>query len=137
MNRTTNVFERGNWLVKGDEVNADVPHSLQPLAGNAPRNRMGLAMWLTDKKNPLVARTIVNRVWEQLFGTGLVETLEDMGTQGIPPTHVELLDYLSYQFMNEYKWSVKRLVKEIAMSATYRQDSKVSAELLEKDPSNK
>lgn len=137
MNRATNVFERGNWLVKGDEVNADVPHSLQPLAGNAPRNRMGLAMWLTDKKNPLVARTIVNRVWEQLFGTGLVETLEDMGTQGIPPTHVELLDYLSYQFMNEYKWSVKRLVKEIAMSTTYRQDSKVSAELLEKDPNNK
>jgi hypothetical protein len=137
MNRATNVFERGNWLVKGDEVSADVPHSLLPLAGNAPRNRMGLAMWLTDKKNPLVARTIVNRVWEQLFGTGLVETLEDMGTQGIPPTHVELLDYLSYQFMNEYKWSVKRLVKEIAMSATYRQDSKVSAELLEKDPNNK
>lgn len=137
MNRATNVFERGNWLVKGDEVSADVPHSLLPLAGNAPRNRMGLAMWLTDKKNPLVARTIVNRVWEQLFGTGLVETLEDMGTQGIPPTHVELLDYLSYQFMNEYKWSVKRLVKEIAMSATYRQDSKVNAALLEKDPNNK
>lgn len=137
MNRTTNVFERGNWLVKGDEVSADVPQSLLPLASNAPRNRMGLAMWLTDKKNPLVARTIVNRVWEQLFGTGLVETLEDMGTQGIPPTHVELLDYLSYQFMNEYKWSVKRLVKEIAMSATYRQDSKVNAALLEKDPNNK
>jgi hypothetical protein len=98
---------------------------------------MGLAMWLTDKKNPLVARTIVNRVWEQLFGTGLVETLEDMGTQGSPPTHVELLDYLSYQFMNEYKWSVKRLIKEIVLSATYRQNSKVTPELLEKDPNNK
>jgi hypothetical protein len=137
MHRTTNVFERGNWLMKGDEVQANVPHSLQPLPANAPHNRMGLAMWLTDKKNPLVARTIVNRVWEQIFGTGLVETLEDMGTQGAPPTHVELLDYLAYQFMNEYKWSVKRLVKELVMSATYRQDSKVSAELLKKDPNNK
>jgi hypothetical protein len=137
MHRTTNVFERGNWLVKGDEVTADVPRSLQPLPPNAPHNRLGLAMWLTDKKNPLVARTMVNRVWEQLFGTGLVETLEDMGTQGSEPTHVELLDYLSYQFMNEYKWSIKKLVKAIMMSATYRQDSKVTPELLEKDPSNK
>jgi hypothetical protein len=137
LRRTTNVFERGNWLVKGDEVSADVPNSLQPLPANAPRNRMGLAMWMTDKKNPLVARTIVNRVWEQIFGTGLVETLEDMGTQGATPTHVELLDYLSYQFMNEYKWSVKKLVKEIVMSATYKQDSKVNPELLEKDPNNK
>lgn len=135
--RATNVFERGNWLVKGDEVQPDVPNSLLPLPANAPRNRMGLAIWLTDNKNPLVARTIVNRVWEQIFGTGLVETLEDMGTQGSTPTHVELLDYLSYQFMNEYKWSIKRLVKEIVMSATYRQDSKVSPGLLEKDPNNK
>lgn len=137
MHRATNVFERGNWLVKGDEVKADVPHSLQPMPANAPRNRKGLAMWLTDKKNPLVARTIVNRVWEQLFGAGLVETLEDMGTQGAEPTHVELLDYLSYQLMNEYNWSIKRLVKEMVMSATYRQDSKVNPELLEKDPNNK
>jgi hypothetical protein len=137
MRRTTNVFERGNWLVKGEEVEADVPHSLLALPANAPHNRMGLAMWLTDKKHPLVARTIVNRVWEQMFGTGLVETLEDMGTQGAQPTHVELLDYLSYQFMTEYKWSIKRLVKEIVMSATYRQDSKVNPELLEKDPNNK
>ncbi len=137
MDRSTHVFERGNWLVKGEEVEADVPQSLQPLPANAPRNRMGLAMWLVDKKNPLTARTIVNRVWEQLFGAGLVETLEDMGTQGAAPTHVELLDYLSWQFMNEYKWSVKTLVREIVLSATYRQDSKVSPELLEKDPYNK
>lgn len=137
MHRATNVFERGNWLMKGEEVEANVPHSLQPLPPNAPRNRLGLAMWLTDKKNPLVARTIVNRVWEQIFGTGLVETLEDMGTQGAAPTHAALLDYLSYQFMNEYKWSIKRLVKELVMSATYRQDSKVSSELLQKDPNNK
>jgi hypothetical protein len=80
---------------------------------------------------------MVNRAWEQLFGTGLAETLEDMGTQGIPPTHQELLDWLSWNFMNSYEWSVKKLLKEIVMSATYRQDSKVTPESLEKDPSDK
>jgi hypothetical protein len=137
MARKTFVFERGNWLVKGDEVQPDVPQSLNPFPKNAPRNRLGLAMWLTDKKNPLTARTMVNRVWEQLFGTGLVETLEDMGTQGAEPTHKELLDHLSYKFMHEYNWSVKKLLKEIVLSATYQQDSKVSDELLRKDPYNK
>ena len=80
---------------------------------------------------------MVNRLWEQLFGTGLVETLEDLGTQGIAPTHQELLDDLSWKLMNEYHWSLKKLLKEMVMSATYRQDSKVSPELLEKDPFNK
>ena len=137
MHRVSNVFERGNWLVKGDVVEPDVPHSLNPLPAGAPHNRLGLAMWLVDKKNPLTARTIVNRLWEQLFGTGIAETLEDLGTQGVPPTHKELLDYLSYQLMNDYQWSLKKLIKEIVMSATYRQDSKVSPEDLEKDPFNK
>jgi hypothetical protein len=137
MTRTTHVFERGNWLVKGDEVQPDVPKSLNPLPKDAPRNRLGLAAWLTDRRNPLTARTLVNRVWEQIFGQGLVETLEDMGTQGIPPTHRELLDYLSYQFMHEYNWDVKKLVKTMVMSATYKQDSKVTAEMQEKDPFNK
>jgi hypothetical protein len=94
-------------------------------------------MWLVDKKNPLTARTIVNRLWEQLFGTGLAETLEDLGTQGIQPTHKELLDYLSYKLMNDYQWSIKKLLKEIVMSATYKQDSKVTQEILQKDPFNK
>lgn len=137
MHRASNVFERGNWLVKGKAVEPDVPHSLNPIPANAPRNRLGLAMWLTDKQNPLTARTIVNRLWEQLFGYGLAETLEDLGTQGIPPTHKELLDYLSYKLVNDYQWSIKKLLKEIMMSATYRQDSKTTAELLEKDPFNK
>ena len=137
MFRATNVFERGNWLVKGEQVNADVPRSLNPFPANAPRNRLGMAMWLTSKQNPLTARTMVNRMWEQLFGNGIVETLEDMGTQGAAPTHPELLDHLSYQFMNEFKWSTKRLLKEMMMSATYRQDSKLSTEALEKDPYNK
>ena len=137
MHRTSNVFERGNWLVKGDVVQPDVPHSLNQLPAGAPRNRLGLAMWLTDKKNPLTARTIVNRLWEQLFGTGLAETLEDLGTQGIPPTHKELLDYLSYKLMNDYQWSIKKLLKEIVMSATYRQDSKATDEIVEKDQFDK
>jgi len=75
-------------------------------------------MWLTDKKNPLVAGTIVNRLWEQLFGFGLAETLEDLGSQGIPPTHKDLLDYLSWKFMNDFNWSIKKLLKEMVMSAT-------------------
>jgi hypothetical protein len=137
MHRNTYVFERGNWLVKGNKVEPDVPHSLNPLPNDAPRNRLGLAMWLTDKKNPLTARTMVNRLWEQLFGAGIVETLEDMGTQGAAPTHKELLDYLAYRFMNEDNWSIKKLLKEIVLSATYRQDSKASRELLQKDPYNK
>lgn len=137
MHRSTHVFERGNWLVKGEEVQADVPHSLNPLPKGAPRNRLGLAMWLTDKDNPLTARTMVNRLWEQLFGAGLVETLEDLGTQGAEPTHRELLDDLSYRFMHSYNWSVKKLLKEMVMSDTYRQASQVTKEQLEKDPSNK
>src|SRR5689334_17159484 len=80
---------------------------------------------------------MVNHVWEQLFGTGLAETLEDLGTQGIPPTHPELLDWLSYQFMTKENWSVKQLIKTIVMSATYRQSSKLTPELQQKDPFNK
>ena len=101
LQRQTHVFERGNWLVKGEAVEPDVPHSLNPLPPGAPKNRLGLAQWLTDTKNPLTARTLVNRVWEQLFGQGLAETLEDLGTQGIGPTHPELLDHLSWQFMHK------------------------------------
>jgi hypothetical protein len=96
-----------------------------------------MAMWLTDKKNPLVARTMINRLWEQLFGFGIAETLEDLGTQGITPTHKELLDYLSWKFANDHHWSIKKILKEIVLSATYRQDSKVTKELLQKDPNNK
>ncbi len=137
MHRASYIFERGNWLVKGDKVTPDVPKSLNPFPANAPNNRLGLAMWLTSKQNPLTARTMVNRVWEQLFGTGLAETLEDLGSQGIPPTHVELLDWLSYRFMNDDKWSTKKLIRTIVMSATYQQDSKILQGQLQKDPSNK
>jgi Protein of unknown function (DUF1549)/Protein of unknown function (DUF1553)/Planctomycete cytochrome C len=137
MHRTSYVFERGNWMVKGKEVEPDVPHIMNPFPANAPKNRLGLAMWMTDKKNPLTARTMVNRLWEQLFGNGLAETLEDLGTQGIAPTHRELLDNLSYKFMNDFNWSVKKLLKEMIMSATYQQDSKTNDTLQQKDPNNK
>jgi hypothetical protein len=137
MFRTTHIFERGNWLVKGNAVTPGVPKSLNPFPNNAPKNRFGLAQWLVSKENPLTARTMVNRVWEQLFGTGLAETLEDMGTQGIPPEHKELLDWLSDRFMNQHQWSIKKLVKEIMMSATYRQQSNLNETILEKDPYNK
>ncbi|QNL52377.1 DUF1553 domain-containing protein [Olivibacter sp. SDN3] len=136
--RKTFVFERGVWTSHGKEVEPGVPSAFKyAMPSDAPKNRKGLAQWLTDKRNPLLSRTMVNRVWEQLFGTGIVETLEDMGTQGMEPTHKELLDYLSWQFMHDFDWSVKKLIKAMVMSATYRQDSKVSEELKERDLFNK
>lgn len=138
LKRKTHVFERGNRLTLGKEVEPEVPQSLSfPMPAGTPKNRAGLAMWLSDPRNPLVSRTMVNRLWEQVFGTGLVETLEDMGTQGAWPTHRELLDYLSWKYMNDYKWSTKTLLKELVMSATYRQDSKLTADPAGKDPDNK
>ncbi|HEY5772043.1 MAG TPA: DUF1553 domain-containing protein [Chitinophagaceae bacterium] len=137
LTRETNVFERGNWLVKGDKVEADVPKLFSPIEKKGMKNRMDLALWLTDKKHPLTARTMVNRLWEQIFGNGIVETLEDFGTQGIPPTHKELLDWMAWQFMNDDNWSIKKMIKTILMSATYRQRSNVTNELLEKDPYNR
>lgn len=135
--RPTHVFERGNWMVKGKQIQPGVPGVMNPMPANVPMNRLGMALWLTDKKNPLVARTMVNRLWEQLFGYGIAETLEDLGTQGIAPTHMELLDHLSWKFMYEYNWSIKRLLKEMVTSATYRQSSVANEELLRKDPNNK
>jgi hypothetical protein len=137
MARATHVFERGNWLLKGKKVEPGTPNTLNKFPTNMPRNRLGLAHWLTDKKNPLTARTMVNRLWEQLFGTGLVETLEDMGTQGAAPTHKELLDWMSWKFMNDLQWSVKKMLKEIVMSATYQQSSQVDSVLIERDPYNR
>lgn len=136
--RKTHVFERGNRLTPGKEVEPAVPNSLSfAMPANAPKNRLGLAMWLTDKRNPLVSRTMVNRLWEQLYGTGIAETLEDMGTQGSPPTHQQLLDHLAWKLMNDHQWSVKKLLKELVMSATYQQESKLTDELKQKDAENK
>ncbi|WP_349313922.1 DUF1553 domain-containing protein [Chitinophaga sp. MM2321] len=137
MRRTTNIFERGNMMVKGAAVEPDVPHSLNPFPADAPRNRLGLARWLVDTKNPLTARVMVNRLWEQLFGTGIVETVEDFGTQGFLPSHPALLDWLSYRYMHDYRWSTKSILREIVMSAAYKQDAATSPDLLEKDPANR
>ncbi len=135
--RQTNVWERGNWLAKTKVVQPDIPEALGRLPKGAPKNRLGLAMWLGSNENPLTARVAVNRFWEQLFGTGLVETLEDFGTQGFTPTNAALLDFLAIKFMDEYQWKPKKLLKEIVMSATYQQDSKANEDLLEKDPMNR
>ena len=135
--RSTKVFNRGNWQLLTKEVQPKVPTVLNDFPANAPKNRLGLAQWITDQENPLTARTMVNRLWEQLFGQGLVETVEDLGTQGALPTHPELLDWLAYQYMHDFNWSTKRLLKEIVTSSTYRQSSKVTKELLEKDPYNR
>jgi len=137
MKRKSFVFERGNWLVKGKEVQPGTPHSLLPFPADMPANRLGLARWITSKEHPLTARTLVNRMWEQLFGIGLAETLEDLGTQGVPPTHPHLLDYLAWRFVNDDHWNVKSLLKTMVMSATYRQDSRISDVLSEKDPNNR
>ncbi|MEX2234788.1 MAG: DUF1553 domain-containing protein [Cyclobacteriaceae bacterium] len=134
--RPTRIFERGNWLTLGEEVEPNVPESLNPFPDGQPYNRLGFAKWLFSEDNPLTARAAVNRFWEQIFGYGIVETLEDFGTQGATPTHGALLDFLALRFMHEHQWSVKKLLKEIAMSATYRQDSRLTDEHLEKDPTN-
>jgi Protein of unknown function (DUF1553)/Protein of unknown function (DUF1549)/Planctomycete cytochrome C len=135
--RKTWVFERGNWLVHGKEVEPAMPASLNPMSEDTPRNRLGLAMWLTNDSNPLTARTVVNRYWEQLFGAGIVESLEDFGTEGELPSHPKLLDWLALRFMHDYQWSMKRMLKEMVMSATYRQDSRTTPELLFADPKNR
>jgi hypothetical protein len=137
MSRETHVFERGNWLAKGQKVEASVPALLNKFPEKAPNNRLGLAKWMSSKEHPLTSRNIVNRLWEQLWGTGLVETLEDLGTQGESPSNQALLDHLSWKLMHEYNWQLKPLLKEMVMSAAYRQDSKLTPEKIEKDPSNR
>lgn len=137
MHRASHVFVKGSWLVPGEVVTPGVPALLNPMPKGAPADRYGLALWLTSTDNPLTARTFVNRIWEQVFGVGLAETLEDLGTQGIPPTHPDLLDHLAWNFMHQDGWSLKKLLRRIVLSATYRQDSKADAESIRKDPSNR
>jgi hypothetical protein len=128
--------ERGAFTARGERQYARTPIALPPMKDTLPMNRLGLARWLADRDNPLVARVQVNRIWEQIFGRGLVETSEDFGTQGQPPSHPELLDWLAVEFMAS-GWSQKALLRTIVTSATYRQASKVSPALEEKDPYNR
>ncbi len=133
LQRSNFVFVRGNFLTKGEAVEPGIPGIYKIQHNSAAENRLGVAEWLTSKDNPLTARVAVNRIWEQLFGYGLVETLEDFGSQGSKPSHAELLDWLAVKFMVDYNWSTKKLIKEIVCSATYRQSSTTSPEALSKD----
>jgi len=134
--RVTRLLRKGNFLDPGDPVEPGVPQALHSYPAGAPMNRLGLAKWLVDPKNPLTARVAVNRFWAQVFGTGLVETEEDFGTQGEPPSHPELLDWLAVQYQ-ESGWNTKALLRLIVTSATYRQTSKATPELLDKDLRNR
>ena len=135
--RSTFVFTRGLWLDKEKEVTPGTPGVLPPLPPDSAHNRLTMAKWLVSNENPLTSRVMVNRVWAQLFGTGIVETVEDFGTSGTRPSHPELLDYLALRFQNEQGWSLKRLLREIVLSATYRQDSRITPTSLAADPQNR
>ncbi|WP_236974259.1 DUF1553 domain-containing protein [Membranihabitans maritimus] len=134
--RASHVFQRGDWRKPGDKVQPGIPHSLGEIDSDTI-NRLSFARWMVSDQNPLTARVFVNRIWEQIFGFGIIESLGDFGSQGIEPTHRELLDWLAIQFRDEYDWSIKALVKKIVMSSAYRQSTSVTEERLEKDPYNK
>ncbi len=134
--RDCHVLIRGQYDHPGDKVTAGLPAALPPLPKGAPNNRLGLAEWIVDPSNPLTPRVLVNRLWEHLFGTGIVETSEDFGTRSDFPSHPELLDWLATEALRQ-KWSLKAMIKEMVMSATYRQSSDITAEDLKKDPKNR
>jgi hypothetical protein len=134
--RATFLFKRGDWRKPDVAVTPDTPAFLPPFPKDAPRNRLGLARWIVAKENPLTARVIVNRVWQQYFGQGFVASPEDFGTRCERPSHPELLDWLAIEFRDQ-GWSLKNLHRLIVTSSTYRQSSKVTPRLLEKDPTNK
>ena len=133
--RDTRIFRRGDWKRPGEAVTPATPAVLNPFPAGAPRNRLGLAQWIVDKNNPLTARVIVNRVWQQYFGTGLVTTPEDFGARCEQPSHPALLDWLAVEF-RESGWSLKHLHRLIVNSAVYRQSSKLTPKLQEADPTN-
>jgi len=134
--RETHLLIRGAYDRPGERVQPGVPAALPPLPDGAPNNRLGLAKWLADPANPLPARVVVNRFWQMYFGTGLVKTVEDFGSQGEWPAHLELLDWLATELVRT-GWDVKAMQRLIVSSATYRQSSKATLELLQKDPENR
>jgi hypothetical protein len=130
------ILKRGEYDQHGDQVERQTPGFLPPMPADLPRNRLGLAKWLLLPDQPLTARVEVNRLWQQVFGTGLVKTAEDFGIQGEHPSHPELLDYLAVQFVDD-GWDVKKMMKRLVTSTTYRQSSRVTPESLAKDPANR
>ncbi|MBL9147764.1 MAG: PSD1 domain-containing protein [Phycisphaerae bacterium] len=134
--RTTHVLERGSLKKPGDAVEPKTPAVMNPWPADAPPNRLGLAQWMTARENPLFGRVAVNRLWETLFGRGIVETSEDFGSQGSPPTDQALLDHLAVRYA-ALEWSTKRLLREIVVSSTYRQSSVTTPEALARDPQNR
>ena len=134
--RETFILARGDYRNQTEKVTPGVPSVLPPLPAGAPENRLGLAKWLVDPANPLTARVAVNRFWQYYFGTGIVKTLENFGSQGDPPSNQQLLDWLATEFVRT-NWDVKAMQRLIVTSAAYRQASRVTPELLEKDPENR
>jgi hypothetical protein len=134
--RTTRIHLRGNFLAPGKEVQAGTPGSLHRLPDGAPMNRLSVARWLVDEKNPLTARVAVNRIWARLFGIGIVETEEDFGSQGLSPSHPKLLDWLATELVRT-DWDTKDLIRTIVTSATYRQSSNVTPEGYKRDKYNR
>lgn len=133
--RSTYILTRGVYDAHGEEVEAGTPASILAFSESYPKNRLGLAQWMFDKRNPLTARVFVNQVWQEFFGKGLVKTSGDFGMQGELPSHPALLDWLAVDF-RDHGWDIKRLVKQIATSATYRQSAVMSPEKLSADPDN-
>ena len=136
--RPTRIFERGNALEKGEAVTVAIPASLAEIAPPAPElDRLTMAQWWVSADNPLTSRVFVNRLWEQLFGTGIVYTLEDFGSSGEKPYHPALLDYLATRFQEDYDWSIKAMLREIVLSYAFQQSSKTNPELNLRDPDNR
>ena len=134
--RATFILDRGVYDQPTEQVYPSTPVSILPFPNEYPKNRLGLAKWLFHKNNPLTARVTVNRLWQRMFGTGLVATSFDFGNQGALPTHPELLDFLAIKLIEE-QWDIKKLLKYIAQSATYQQSTVVSEKLLHQDPENR
>jgi hypothetical protein len=134
--RDTFVLGRGQYDNKGEKVTPGVPSFLPPMSQDLPTNRLGLAKWILDPANPLTARVAVNQYWQQYFGTGIVKTAEDFGSQGEMPSHPQLLDWLATEFVHS-GWNIKAMQRLIVTSATYRQSSRASRELIERDPENR
>jgi hypothetical protein len=134
--RKTAILERGDWQKPTSAVTPGVPAALHPFPEDANPNRLSLAQWLVDSRSPTAARVAVNRVWQSVFGVGIVETAEDFGVRASPPSHPELLDWLAVDFM-EHQWSLKYLLRKIVSSATYQQQSTAKEELRQRDPGNR